>query len=159
MSTPSPSSRIRRAGSSVPAGLDEAMIRAVVSRFYALARVDDIIGPVFRNAVADEQWQAHLDTITDFWSSMLLGSGRYHGRPMPKHLALPELGDVHFQRWLALHRDRTVPPDIAALFIERSERVGNSFRLNVHMHRGQNLVHLKPLERKDYRPPHAGGTN
>src|SRR5699024_339747 len=83
--------RTAAVNTSPAARMDEAMIRAVVSRFYALARVDDIIGPVFRNAVADEQWQAHLDTITDFWSSMLLGSGRYHGRPMPKHLALTEL--------------------------------------------------------------------
>jgi hemoglobin len=152
--------RLRRSGMVTPAGLDEAMIRRVVGRFYGLAREDDLIGPVFRNAVPDDRWQAHLDTIVDFWSSMLLGTGRYHGRPMPKHLALPELTDAHFRRWLALFRftvSELCSPGVAALFIERSERVGNSFRLNVRMHRGDDLVHLKPLEREDYPSPDAPG--
>jgi hemoglobin len=143
--------RLSRSGSSVPPGLDEAMIKNVVDRFYALARDDEVIGPVFTTAVPDERWQAHLDTITDFWSSMLLGTGRYQGRPMPKHLALPYLTDAHFRRWLALFRftvNELCPPEIAALFIERSERVGNSFRLNIKMRRGESLVHLKPLERE-----------
>lgn len=147
--------RLRRNGSFMPEGLDEAMIGEVVARFYGLARNDDLIGPVFRRAVPDERWQAHLDTIVDFWSSMLLGSGRYQGRPMPKHLALPELTDAHFQRWLALFRftvNEICPPTVAALFVERSERVGNSFRLNIRMHRGEALVHLKPLEREIYSP-------
>lgn len=153
--TPDASKRLSRSGSFLPEGLDEAMIRDVVDRFYALARDDEVIGPVFRRAVPDDHWQAHLDTIAAFWSSMLLGSGRYHGRPMPKHLALPELTDAHFQRWLALFRftvTELCPPDIGALFIDRSERVGNSFRLNIRMHRGEDLLHLKPLEREDYRP-------
>lgn len=152
---PDASKRLSRSGSLLPEGLDEALIRTVVDRFYALARHDEVIGPVFRRAVPDDRWQAHLDTIADFWSSMLLGSGRYQGRPMPKHLALPELSDAHFQRWLALFRftvNELCPPDIAALFIDRSERVGNSFRLNVRMHRGEDLLHLKPLQREDYPP-------
>lgn len=150
---PNPEARLRRTGPFAPDGLDETMIRNVVDRFYALARNDAVIGPVFRRAVPDERWQAHLDTIADFWSSMLLGSGRYNGRPMPKHLALPELTDAHFQRWLALFRftvNELCPPDVAALFIDRSERVGNSFRLNIRMFRGEDITRLRPLEREEY---------
>jgi len=66
-------------------------------------------------------------------------------------MAIPELADPHFMRWLALFR-RTVqsicPPDIAALFIERSERIGNSFRMNIAMRRGQDITSLAPLERE-----------
>tara|TARA_Y100000815_G_C13201407_1_gene446930 strand:+ start:37 stop:537 length:501 start_codon:yes stop_codon:yes gene_type:complete len=154
--------RLRRTGALTPQGLDEAMIRRVVDHFYARAREDDLIGPVFRNAVPDDRWQAHLDTIADFWSSMLLGSGRYKGRPMPKHFALTEIGDAHFKRWLALFRmtvNDICPPDIAALFIERSERVGNSFRLNIRLHRGDDLVHLEPLEREELPPRVEPGEN
>ena len=133
-------------------GLDEAMIRRVVDRFYALAREDDVIGPIFLRVVPDEHWQAHLDKIVDFWSSMLLGTGRYDGRPMPKHMAIPELDDAHFMRWLALFR-RTVeelcPPATAALFVNRSERVGNSFRINIKMRRGEEIIHVAPLEREE----------
>lgn len=141
------------AGAVVPDGLDEATIRDVVNRFYALAREDAVIGLVFRRAVPDESWQSHIDTIVDFWSSMLLGSGRYHGRPMTKHLALPELTDAHFQRWLALFRftvSERCSPSVAELFVDRSERVANSFRVNIRMRRGDSLVHLRPLEREDH---------
>ena len=117
--------RHQRVGWETPEGLDEAMIRAVVDRFYADARRDPLIGPVFNRIIAPEAWPHHLATIADFWSSMLLGTGRYAGRPMPKHLAIPELSDSHFMRWLALFR-RTVeelcPSEIAAVFIERAAR-------------------------------------
>lgn len=135
---------------SVP-GLDEGVIRAVVDRFYAQARDDEVIGPVFRAAVPDERWQAHLDTIVDFWSAILLGTRRYEGRPLRKHLMLPELDDAHFRRWLMLFR-RTVeelcPPDVAAFWADRSERIGNSFRISVRMHHGDDVTCLRPLERE-----------
>ena len=150
--------RLTRIGWDTPPGLDEAMIRLVVDRFYADARRDPVIGPVFNRVIAPEAWPAHLDTIADFWSSMLLGTGRYFGRPMPKHMAIPELSDDHFRRWLALFR-RTVedvcPPDIAALFVERSERIGNSFRMNIAMRRGEDITNMSPLTREDpiWTPP------
>lgn len=137
----------------VVAGIDEPLIRTVVDRFYARAREDEVIGPVFRAAVPDERWQDHLDTIVDFWSSMLLGTRRYEGRPLRKHLLLPELGDNHFRRWLALFRrtlEELCPPDVAAFWADRSERVGNSFRISVRMHHGDDVMRLKPLEREPY---------
>lgn len=137
----------------VIAGIDEPLIRTVVDRFYAQAREDEIIGPVFKSAVSDERWQDHLDTIVDFWSSMLLGTRRYEGRPLRKHLLLPELGDNHFRRWLALFRrtlEELCPPDVAAFWADRSERVGNSFRISVRMHHGDDVMRLKPLEREPY---------
>lgn len=143
--------RLQRVGWETPAGLDEAMIRAVVDQFYADARRDPVIGPVFNRVIAPEAWPHHLATIADFWSSMLLGTGRYAGRPMPKHMAIPELSDAHFMRWLALFR-RTVeelcPPEIAAIFIERAERIGNSFRMNIAMRRGEDITAMAPLQRE-----------
>ena len=88
----------------MPAALEETMVAAVVSAFYAKARQDELIGPVFNRVVAVDHWPQHIQTITDFWSSMMLGPRRYSGRPMPKHIAIPELGDAHFQRWLTLFR-------------------------------------------------------
>lgn len=134
-------------------GIDEHLIRRVVDRFYALARQDEVIGPIFMVAVPDERWQQHLDTIVDFWSSMLLGTRRYDGRPLRKHLILPNLGDEHFSRWLALFRktvEELCQPDVAAFWADRSERIGNSFRINVRMHRGADVLYLKPLEREAY---------
>ncbi|MHA6298030.1 group III truncated hemoglobin [Devosia sp. CAU 1758] len=143
--------RLHRIGWETPEGLDEAMIRAVVDEFYARARRDDVIGPVFNRVIPEAAWPSHLDKITDFWSSMLLGSGRYTGRPMPRHMAIPELSDAHFMRWLRLFRETVTeicPPDIAALFIERSERIGNSFRMNISMRRGDDITRMAPLKRE-----------
>ncbi|MCP8884169.1 group III truncated hemoglobin [Devosia sp. XJ19-1] len=151
--------QLHRIGWETPEGLDEAMIRAVVDEFYARARRDDVIGPVFNRVIPDPEWPAHLDKITDFWSSMLLGTGRYSGRPMPKHMGIPELADAHFIRWLRLFREtveETCPPDVAALFIERSERIGNSFRMNISMRRGEDITRLSPLPREEspsWKPP------
>ncbi len=143
--------RLHRIGWDTPEGLDEAMIRAVVDEFYARARRDDVIGPVFNRIIPDAEWPAHLAKIADFWSSMLLGTGRFNGRPMPKHMAIPELSDAHFIRWLRLFRETVTtlcPPEIAALFVERSERIGNSFRMNIAMRRGEDITQMAPLPRE-----------
>ena len=143
--------QLHRIGWDTPDGLDDAMIRTVVDEFYARARRDDVIGPVFNRVIPDAEWPDHLSKIADFWSSMLLGTGRYNGRPMPKHMAIPELGDAHFMRWLRLFRETVeeiCPPDIAALFVERSERIGNSFRMNIAMRRGDDITLMGPLKRE-----------
>jgi hemoglobin len=143
--------RLHRIGWETPEGLTEPLIRSVVEQFYAQARLDPVIGPVFNRVIAPQAWPHHLDTITDFWSSMLLGTGRYAGRPMPKHMAIPELSDAHFKRWLLLFRqtvEQHCPPDIAQLFIERSERIGNSFRMNIAMRRSEDITRMTPLERE-----------
>ncbi|MDC9822865.1 group III truncated hemoglobin [Devosia sp. ZB163] len=138
--------RLHPSGRLIPPELDEAMVRAVVESFYAKARRDDVIGPVFNRVIPDEEWPAHLDKITDFWSSMLLGTGRYRGRPMPAHIAIPELADPHFQRWLSLFRmtvEELCPPAVAALFVERAEVIGNNFRLRIAQFRGEDPHQLK----------------
>ncbi len=139
--------RMTPTGTMVPPDLDEAMVAAVVSAFYAKARRDEVIGPVFNRVVPAEHWPQHIQTITDFWSSMLLGTRRYTGRPMPKHIAIPELSDAHFQRWLTLFRETAeelCPPHIAALFVDRAERVGYNFRIRIAQSRGQDPTALRP---------------
>lgn len=139
--------RTTPAGEPVPPELDEPMVAAVVSAFYAKARRDELIGPVFNRIIAADRWPEHIQTITDFWSSMLLGTQRYVGRPMPKHVAIPELNDEHFQRWLTLFRETAqelCPPQIAALFVERAERIGYSFRIRIAQLRGQDSMSVKP---------------
>jgi hemoglobin len=143
--------RLTRTGWDIPEGLDEDMVKSVVDAFYAKARADGVIGPVFNRVIAEADWPEHLDKIASFWSSMLLGTGTYGGRPMPKHMAIPELSDAHFSRWLALFRQTATelcPPEIADLFIERSERIGQSFRLNIAARRGEDITRMAPLPRE-----------
>ncbi len=83
----------------------EAEISAMVHAFYAKVRLDPMLGPVF-NAHVDN-WDSHLAKLVDFWSSVLRGTGRFSGAPMPKHAALPGLTAELFQRWLVLFRETT----------------------------------------------------
>lgn len=78
----------------------ETDIRLLVDTFYEQVNHDPLLDPVF-NQVARVEWPRHLPIMYDFWSSILLGSARYHGRPFPKHLPLP-IDATHFQRWLEL---------------------------------------------------------
>jgi hemoglobin len=91
-------------GSGVPhgdsEGITEDQIRAVVVEFYARARRDGRLGPVFETHV--EEWDRHLTRMTDFWSAALLRSGRYSGNPMEQHRAILDLNPGHFDRWLEL---------------------------------------------------------
>ncbi|MFC6049529.1 group III truncated hemoglobin, partial [Methylobacterium hispanicum] len=61
--------------------LDEAALAAFLDAFYARVRQDPLIGPVFAAAVPDAAWPRHMATIRDFWSSVLLKTGRYKGNP------------------------------------------------------------------------------
>lgn len=79
--------------------IDEDALAALVDRFYAQARTDPQLAPVFEGAVQD--WPPHLARIADFWSSVMLGSGRYKGNPFAAHVKLPIQPDM-FEAWLAL---------------------------------------------------------
>lgn len=116
------------------AGVTEQMIAAVVRGFYAKARRDPALGPIFARAVPDEAWEAHLSRICDFWSAVLLMSGRFSGAPLSKHMALEGLTPALFDRWLALFAEtarEVCPPGAAALFIARSEMIAQSLQLGI----------------------------
>ena len=115
-----------------PATPDEAMIRALVHGFYARVRADDELGPIFDRAIKD--WEPHLATMCDFWSSVMLTTGRYHGRPMAAHLKHKEIEPRHFIRWLALFgqtAEELCPPEIAARFIDKAQHIARSLQLGM----------------------------
>ena len=104
----------------------EAEIEALVRRFYARARADARLGPIFNGAIED--WEEHFGRLTAFWSSVMLGSGRYKGNPFGAHVRLPILpGD--FPIWLGLWRQTTAEvfaPEVARAFDEKAERIAAS---------------------------------
>jgi hemoglobin len=109
--------------------LDDDAIAALVSRFYGKACKDAMIGPVFHAAVDD--WAAHLRKLGDFWSSVMLTSGRYKGNPMAAHLRQP-IEPAFFERWLALWRETArelFAPELAARFCNKAENIAESLKL------------------------------
>src|SRR3546814_17764146 len=64
--------------------IDETGLSRLVDAFYARVRTDAELGPIFNDAVHD--WSEHLEKLMAFWSSVMLGSGRYKGQPVPAHM-------------------------------------------------------------------------
>ncbi|MFC3068150.1 group III truncated hemoglobin [Phenylobacterium soli] len=120
------------------AGVTEDMIQGLVHAFYAKVRKDPALGPIFNAVIVD--WNEHLAKLCDFWSSVLLMTGRFHGAPMAAHVRLPDARATHFARWLHLFREtaaETCPPEAAALFVSRAEIIAQSLQLGIAAHRGE----------------------
>jgi hemoglobin len=112
------------------------MIRDLVHAFYAKVRRDALLGPIFNTKIDD--WDDHLAKLCRFWSSVTLLTGAYKGRPMPVHAALPEIDDRYFAHWLALFAETASEichPEAAALFVDRSQRIAESLRHGIALHR------------------------
>jgi len=117
-------------------GITDAMIAGLVATFYARVRQDPLLSPVFERV---KEWDSHLARLGDFWSSVVLMSGRYHGQPMLAHLSL-QIEPRHFDRWLALFERAaadTCPPAAAAHFVDKARRIADSFEMGIASQRGQ----------------------
>jgi len=79
-------------------------IELLVDAFYKRVITDDVIG-IFFTKVMQLNLDKHIPIMYDFWDSLLLGSMKYKGNPMVKHIALSKkepMHPKHFSRWLAL---------------------------------------------------------
>jgi hemoglobin len=114
-----------------PEAITEEALGRLVERFYARVRRDALLGPVFERAIAD--WPEHLERLQAFWSSVMLTSGRYKGRPLPAHLRHREaMTAERFERWLALWRDTTAElfaPEAATQLQAKAGRIAESLSL------------------------------
>ena len=131
-----------RIGPGEPVGVTEAMISEVVDTFYTRVRQDEVLGPIFNRIVDD--WPEHLAKLKDFWSSVLLMTGRFKGRPMAVHVGIPDIERSHFERWLSLFGETVTelcPPPAAAVFREKAAMIAESLQLGIAVSRGE----LPPL--------------
>lgn len=114
--------------------ISEEQIARLIPGFYARVRGDALIGPVFDNAIGD--WEHHLGKLVDFWSSVMLTSGRYKGNPMAAHLKhLPTITPPMFDRWLMLWADVTsemLPAATAAALQHKAARIAESLKLALY---------------------------
>jgi len=111
--------------------INEEGLSRVVPAFYARIRQDAELGPIFNDAIRD--WPEHLEKLSDFWSSVMLTTGRYKGRPVPAHLKhanriTPQL----FQRWLKIWAETTnelMAPAAAQALQAKAARIAESLQL------------------------------
>lgn len=115
-------------------GITDQLIDRVVRGFYGRIRTDTLLSPIFENRITD--WEPHLRKMVEFWSSVTIMSGRYHGNPMAMHRNMPVTA-IHFSRWLALFRETVqdlCPPEAQAHFIDRAERIAQSLLMGIEDH-------------------------
>ena len=82
-------------------------VNHLVNIFYAKIRKDDLLGDIFNSHIADEQWPANLEKLTDFWETNLFGVPKFKGNPTQKHINVDKnlnygVTQIHFSRWLQL---------------------------------------------------------
>lgn len=117
--------------------ISEESIRFLINTFYQKVRSDEKLQPIFEAKIGDtpEQWEPHLNVMYDFWSAIMLKTGRYQGNPMRKHKDLLPFDESLFDRWLCLFEQtaREVhTPEIAEEFIARSQKIAASLRFALY---------------------------
>jgi len=126
------------------ATINEESIRLLVDRFYEGVRADEMLGPVFEQALHG-RWEQHMPRMYAFWGKILLGTGQFQGNVFGKHMALSGINPEHFRRWLTLFR-RTVrelfdeQPEAEILAV--AENIAGSLQLGFF---GERPVRLQTL--------------
>lgn len=78
----------------------------LVDTFYKVVRKDALLGFIFNQIIQD--WESHLEKITDFWETNLFVTiHKYQGNPLDVHVQVDQEVDnqitqQHFSRWLLL---------------------------------------------------------
>jgi len=117
--------------------ITEETIRILIKNFYEKVLSDKQLKPVFIEAIGEDNhaWEPHLETMYDFWSSIMLNSGRYKGNPLQKHRLLPPFDSALFNRWLELFAETAREihtEEIAISYIEKSNRIAESLKLGLY---------------------------
>lgn len=110
--------------------ISEDAIRRLVDGFYAKVRADPELAPIFERAIPDD-WGPHLATMYDFWSSVMLTSGRYKGNPVATHLRLDGMKPGLFDRWLELFDEtcnELFVESLAHVFRVKAARIAESLK-------------------------------
>lgn len=129
--------RIRKADEAREMGIDDALISTLVDQFYDRVRTHPSLGPIFAQRVSE--WPMHLGRMKAFWGSIAIESGRFHGNPMLKHIAIGEIQEEHFSDWLSLWaatvKDVISNDSAAAFFNGRANRIAQSLTMGIALHR------------------------
>ena len=111
--------------------ITRAEISTLVDEFYRQVWAHPRLGPIFSQRL-DQDRDAHLNRMKTFWASVLLRSGEYHGRPVPKHKALSEVVQSDFAQWLELFRHtafEVLDASVAEYVVDKAEHIAASLWL------------------------------
>jgi len=124
-------SRPEKAPDLVGDGITVDAIREMVKLFYSRTQKDDLLGPIFDEIVED--WDAHYEKMTRFWSSATMHAGTYSGRPIEAH-KFGGLTKAHFDRWVEMFT-KTVSDvfskNDAAIFIGLGQKMASNIAMRI----------------------------
>ena len=114
--------------------VSEDSITVLIDQFYLDLLADPDLGPVFARTIRPGEWERHLGVMVDFWTSVMLASGRYKGSPLAVHARIPGLQPALFVQWLAVFAatvDMLFAPVPAEALKEKARRIGRSLSGNL----------------------------
>lgn len=82
-------------------------VSLLVNTFYRKIRANELLGPIFNAHIAEHEWPAHLEKLTDFWETKIFGIPKFKGNPTLKHTRVDQnlnntIAPKHFEEWLRL---------------------------------------------------------
>lgn len=127
-------------------------IGLLVYSFYAKIREDELLGPIFNRHIAEDQWPAHLEKLTDFWESNLFGIRKFSGNPPAAHIRVDQdsghsITQVHFGRWLQLWFE-TIDEHFEGALADRAKQRARMMSTGQFM----AIWHSRPAGAKSSRP-------
>lgn len=122
-------------------------INEIIRKFYGQVRDNDILGPIFTKAIPEEEWDFHMEKITDFWDSAVFGSMSFKGNPATSHVNLDQKNNYkitqeHFAIWLN-HWNETINEnyegEIAENMKMRARKMAAGLYLGIWHHKPDDL--------------------
>jgi hemoglobin len=120
--------------------INKENVNKMVKMFYAKVIKDDEIGYFFTEILGDnlqnEQWQKHIEILTNFWLSMTGHGQDYKGNPFMPHMALKGLNKDKFSRWIEMfHKivSKVYSEEVAKIFKNKGSMVATNFMRNLEI--------------------------
>ncbi len=113
---------------------NRADVYLLVSQFYEKIKVNREIGHFFHKSIED--WDVHIDKITNFWESGLFNVSTYSGHPGRAHIKVDaennhEIDEKSFGVWLNLWF-QTIDEYFEGEIAERAKH--NARKMATHLH-------------------------
>lgn len=113
-------------------------INSLMHVFYTKALEDEEIGEFFESAfgadMSNEHWVNHMEVLTDFWATMLMGERAYKGNPFGHHALIPDLKKESFMKWIGLFSasaDSLYIPELSKKFKQKGKMFSQKFMQNL----------------------------
>ncbi|GIZ07296.1 group III truncated hemoglobin [Flavobacterium sp. UMI-01] len=113
----------------------------LIHTFYDKIRADKEIGFYFNETIQD--WEEHLEKLTDFWENNLFGSRVYKGNPLQAHVEVDShfggtIGPNEFGIWLnhwAQTLDELFEGENVVILKRRARKMGTFIYLELFKNR------------------------